>query len=279
MTNDIKLSGKVIISGIIKAETGLHIGGAETGLEIGGVDNVVIRDPLTNQPYIPGSSLKGAMRSLLEKSEGLAIDNERVWVKKPDISLHMCGKDECAVCNIFGRTNGEKEKVTGDKINIETTTPTRLIVRDAKLTNADELEKAKTDMPYTEVKIEVVIDRITSAATPRQIERVPAGAEFEFKMIYNIYNENDIATLKSVFEAMSLLEDDYLGGSGSRGHGQVCFCSLEVDWKPRDYYKTGKKENIKLLIKKDEKTLEQIIDEFNNIKDKIKINGNASSET
>jgi len=81
MTNDIILSGKVTIAGTIKAETGLHIGGAETGLEIGGVDNVVIRDPLTNQPYIPGSSLKGAMRSLLEKANGLAIDNERVWVK------------------------------------------------------------------------------------------------------------------------------------------------------------------------------------------------------
>lgn len=177
----------------------------------------------------------------------------------------------------IGRTNGEKKKVTGDKINIETTTPTRLIVRDARLTNADELEKAKTDMPYTEVKTEVVIDRITSAATPRQIERVPAGAEFEFKMIYSIYNKNDIDILKSVFEAMSLLEDDYLGGSGSRGHGQIGFENITVDWKPRDYYQTGDKDKIKSLIKKE--TLEQIINKFEDIKKEIKINEKASSES
>lgn len=58
--------GKFIISGILECVTGTRIGGTQEKFEIGGIDNPVIKDPLTDLPYIPGSSLKGKLRHLLE---------------------------------------------------------------------------------------------------------------------------------------------------------------------------------------------------------------------
>ena len=178
--DEIKLLGKVVIKGIIKAETGLAIGGSTVGMDIGGVDNPVIKDA-EGKPYIPGSSLKGKMRNLLEKELGLASNDKRIWIVENRISIHMCNDPNCKVCNIFGRTTRDKpyETVAGGqtKIDKENVTPTRLIVRDAFLTEESEkwLKGLPTDLEYTEVKFENVIDRITSAANPRQTERVPAG--------------------------------------------------------------------------------------------------------
>lgn len=142
-----KLEKKIFMKGKIVAVTGLHIGGSNQGLAIGGADSPVIRDPLTMVPYIPGSSLKGKMRSLLEKQ----LD------KSPNGRPCDCGS--CVVCKIFG-TSANKAKEPG-----------RLIVRDAFMSNTSRnvLENsANTDMPYTEVKTEASIDRITSSANPRQ---------------------------------------------------------------------------------------------------------------
>lgn len=236
-----QIQGKVIISGQIKAITGLHIGGASTGLEIGGVDKMVVRNPLNNQPYIPGSSLKGKLRSLLERAGGFANDNQRVWVKRGEVSMHLCNNPGCYLCVIFGRNNARNfMPVQQGKPNFEInkTTPTRLIVRDGKLVVAS-LQNAQTDLPYTEIKWEVGIDRITSAANPRQMERVPAGAAFDFEMVYTVYHQKDRENLRRLFEAMQLLEHDYLGGQGSRGSGQVEFKELKVNWHPRDFYETG----------------------------------------
>ena len=166
---NIQLKGRVFITFDIEAVTGLHIGGSDTGIEIGGVDKTVIRDPITNRPYIPGSSLKGKVRSLLEKYRGLA-QNQRIGQG----FIHSCDDKEqypgCDVCQIFG-VPGERDFAT----------PTRLVVRDVHLSDASAKtleEQAHTDLPYTEVKTEVSIDRVTSAANPRQMERVPAGAVF-----------------------------------------------------------------------------------------------------
>ena len=251
---EIKLMGKVVITGKIRAETGLSIGGATVGLDIGGVDKPVVKDA-EGKPYIPGSSLKGKMRSLLEKSNDLAKDESRVWVVKPNekgekgISIHLCNDPDCEVCNIFGRANGEfpkidnnkRSKISDESVRIENTTPTRLIVRDAVLSeeSAGKLRELKTDLEFTEVKWENVIDRITSAANPRQMERVPAGAEFEFGMIYNIFSEGDKSNLKEVFKALELLEHDYLGGSGSRGYGRVKFEDINVYWNSKADYESG----------------------------------------
>jgi CRISPR-associated protein Csm3 len=240
----VTLYGRVFITGDIKAVTGLHIGGAAGALAVGGVDAPIIRDPLTNRPCVPGSSLRGKMRSLTEKKMGV-VQNFSIG---KGVHVHVCktvkdeGRDlppeqqpynKCPVCTVFG--------VPGDQY---TNAPTRLVVRDVFLSDAsaEKLQTAQTDLPFSEVKWEATIDRVTSAAVPRQIERVPAGAEFEnFEMVYSIYHEDDIARLITVVEAMQLLEDDYLGGLGSRGGGKIAFQNLAISARSsRDY---GKKAN------------------------------------
>ena len=243
---DVTLHGRLFIRGNIKAVTGLHIGGATGALQIGGVDSPIIRDPLSNRPYIPGSSLRGKMRSLSEKRHGL----KQVGIGS-DVRIHICktkmvqvGKDkepapddeqpykDCPVCTVYGVPGNEYADA-----------PTRLVVRDVSLgdKSAKALEQAQTDMPYSEVKWEATIDRVTSAAVPRQIERVPAGAVFEgFELVYSVYHASDLARLVGVVEALQLLEDDYLGGLGSRGGGKIAFEQIEIYARNRDNY--GRKQ-------------------------------------
>lgn len=262
-----KLLGKVIIEGKIKALTGLHVGGSGTGMEIGGVDSVVVRDSMTRRPYIPGSSLKGSLRSLMERSEGKPFNN-----KVANSWIHMC-KDledfkKCSVCRVFGVT-ADSIKLPEETESGETMpTLTRLMVRDALMTKetAEKLEKAETDLLFTDVKTEVVIDRITSQATPRQIERVPAGSHFEFGMIFNVFVKEDADFLKHVFQAMTLLEDDSLGGQGSRGYGKIKFDIEKVAWRPTKYYATGEGE---VSLISGEKTAASIRDEFEEVLKKI----------
>ncbi len=234
MTKQIQLKGRVFITFDIEAVTGLHIGGSDTGIEIGGVDKTVIRDPLTNYPYIPGSSLKGKMRSLLEKYHGLE-QNQRIGQGY----IHSCEDAQrypnCDVCQVFG-VPGERDFAT----------PTRLVVRDTHLSekSVKELEASgRTDLPYTEVKTEVSIDRVTSAANPRQIERVPAGSVFsDAELVYSVYHGDgcnpakDVERLQTVLEGLQLVEDDYLGGLGSRGSGKVRFKGIKVLVRTRENY-------------------------------------------
>jgi len=215
------LYGRVFVKSDIRVVTGLHIGAAASALNIGGVDNAVVRDPLSGQPYIPGSSLRGKMRSLSEKFQ----QKEQNWPLQKGVRIHICRKEEdyrnCDVCRIYGI-------LPSDEIPFS---PTRLVVRDVFLNkdSADKLADLKTDMPYTEVKWEATIDRVTSAAVPRQMERVPAGVVFDnFEMVYSIYGEEDVGILWRVLEAMQLLEDDYLGGMGSRGSGKIAFERIKV---------------------------------------------------
>lgn len=234
MVNQISLKGRVFLTFDIQAVTGLHIGGSDTGIEIGGVDKTVIRDPLTNQPYIPGSSLRGKMRSLLEKYQGKE-QNQRIGQG----FIHSCNDQNaysaCDICQVFG-VPGERNFAT----------PTRLLVRDTPMDEKSALalnESGRTDLPYTEVKTEVSIDRVTSAANPRQLERVPAGTNFKgAEMVYSIFEGDgcdaarDVQRLKSIVEGMQLLEDDYLGGSGSRGSGKVAFKGIKVEFRDgKDY--------------------------------------------
>jgi CRISPR-associated protein Csm3 len=239
---NIQLKGRVFITFDIEAVTGLHIGGSDTGIEIGGVDKTVIRDPITNRPYVPGSSLKGKVRSLLEKYRGLE-QNQRIGQG----FIHSCDDADqyvtCEVCQIFG-VPGERDFAT----------PTRLVVRDTHLSDESAQvleEKARTDLPYTEVKTEVSIDRVTSAANPRQMERVPAGSVFggtrravrngeeqqvpqPAELVYSVYEGDscdplsDVAQLRTLAEGLRLLEDDYLGGLGSRGSGKVRIQDIRV---------------------------------------------------
>lgn len=238
MTDARKIHSKIFIRGIMTAKTGLHIGGNSIGMAIGGADSVVVRNPLTNQPYIPGSSLRGKMRSLLERVRGVEGTNVEEGGFSYEDGNALAGKNpKTLLGKLFGVSAAEDNKE-----------PTRLIVRDAALTEAsrDRLEKApNTDMPMTEVKTEVWIDRITSAANPRQIERVPAGAEFEFELVLTSLEGDDTDKfLNLVYEGMRLVEADTLGGSGSRGYGQVKFKVHEVLQRTAEAYRSGARESV-----------------------------------
>lgn len=216
-----KLVKKIQITGRIKAITGLHIGGSNLGVGIGGVDASVIRNPYTNEPYIPGSSLKGKMRTLIERLEGKFGSLQDKNVKKSPyrtiVDKNHSDFKYNYIPEIFGFTPED---------NLSKELPTsRLIVRDCRLNkiSREKLAASKTtDMPYTEIKTEVVIDRVTSRATPRQLERVPAGAIFRLKLILNVFEgDNEKNLLDKIFMGLILLQNDYLGGKGTRGSGEV----------------------------------------------------------
>jgi len=217
--SQVKRFAVFIIRGRIEAVTGLRIGGSANNFSIGGNDNPVIRDPLTQQPYIPGSSLRGKMRSLLEKYYGLPL------VKLGSVRLHLVKNaadyEKSPVANIFGVS-------ANDQFGL----PTRLLVRDVRLTAeaVQLLNAARTDAPFTEIKSEVAIDRITSQANPRTMERVPAGASFgPMELVYSVYQRRDVDEfLPVLLKGLELLEEDYLGGGGARGNGKVRFADLEV---------------------------------------------------
>ena len=222
-----RLYGRLVIQGNILVKTGLHIGGSGGAFAIGGVDNPVIVNQVTGQPYIPGSSLRRKMRSLTEKYLGRTT-GQRISQSQ----IHACKTEaeylECPICNIFG--------ITAEDFNW----PTRLLVRDVALDpdSAMTIREAKTALPYTEIKTEVAIDRVTSQANPRDVERVPAGAVFgPMELVYNIYCEQDVTWLSVVLDAMQLLEDDYLGGHGSRGSGKIAFQDLQLTLKRADQYR------------------------------------------
>lgn len=226
-----KLIKKIEISGVLTLETGLHIGGTNSSMSIGGIDKAVIRNPLNNQPYIPGSSLKGKMRSLLEISTG-NIGGRSGGVVQNGPSSNTGTTTAPLAADLFGNAVNDGQK------------PSRLIVRDLSLINDEEL-LAKTEIPYTEGKTEVVIDRITSAAMPRQNERVPAGAKFRLNLVVNIWeqDQNEKALLDMLFAALQLLSDDYLGGHGSRGYGQVSINIQQmIEKSSTEYYNGGSTE-------------------------------------
>ncbi len=208
----IKLEKKVIYTGTITLKTGLHIGGTNASLNIGGPDKFVVRNPISNIPYIPGSSLKGKMRSLVE------IANGETNGGKPS------NNPESKAGKLFGTAGDGDDKH-----------PSRLIVRDADL-DIDASDFSNTDLPYTESKTEVAIDRVTAKANPRTFERVPAGAKFKLNMVLNVFEGEDEKALKATIkQAIKLLEDDYLGGHGSRGYGQVKIDLDNEDGEARTY--------------------------------------------
>ncbi|MCP8309198.1 MAG: type III-A CRISPR-associated RAMP protein Csm3 [archaeon] len=263
----VMLKGKIIIQGKINCETGLRIGGARETLEIGGLENIIIRDALTNEPYIPGSSLKGKMRSLLEKAYGKEIDIE----KGKDI--HTCSDPKCKICRVFGVPAEETEKAA------EGLLLTRLYMRDGRLTEESKKKlderKEELEVPYGEVKWENVINRLTSKANPRQVERVPAGSSFDFDMVYNIYEDEDISYLKHVFEAQRLVEDDYLGGYGSRGYGKVNFSEIKIRFNSlSEVYKMGNDGK----IIREGKTPKELLKEFDKIKEELEKEVKESSK-
>jgi len=184
----------------LTVETGLHIGMGNDAVQIGGVDSEVIKDPITKFPYIPGSSLKGKIRCLLETEGGLNGSG-------------------------YGESDESLNKVFGSKkSDSKTDSPTRLIFRDYKLSQNSE-KLYKEGEIANESKTEISIDRKTGTASkagPRTIERVPPTVEFEGELLIRYLDENDLKISEKILqEGIDLLNNDYLGGSGSRGYGAV----------------------------------------------------------
>src|SRR6202140_1632391 len=242
----LQLIGKLILSGDLHCETGLHIGAGKGSLEIGGSDNPVVKDAF-GLPYIPGSSLRGKIRSLLEQSSGLAVPAELVYLsrrKGQEVRIHQSDRPDDEICLLFGRNPGRMERVQGDALDTSQATPARLAVFDAPL----DLEsitpqmRENLDDELTEVKSENAIDRITSQANPRTLERVPAGARFRTRLVMDVLCEEDAPLFLRVIEGLRLLEDDTLGGGGSRGSGRVSFSTRKLVWAGKNYYATGAPE-------------------------------------
>jgi len=244
------LVAKIMIKGALECRTGLHIGALSERFVIGGIDSPVVKDPLTGEPYIPGSSLKGKLRSLTERALNKKLRPQK---GKEEIKMHWCidprDVEGCEVCRLFGYVP------MGDTQAEENKMPSALYVRDLCLENGNEIaERITSPLKYTEWKTENALDRVTAASNPRHIERVPKGAKFNFELIYNINNRNakyfgdDMKTLVS---SLCLLEDDCLGGHGSRGYGKVALFIEKVTARKAKYYYAGdneKKEGTEKII-------------------------------
>ncbi|MBQ6218762.1 MAG: type III-A CRISPR-associated RAMP protein Csm3 [Methanosphaera sp.] len=281
-------NGNYILTGKIVCETGLHIGGSNNSIEIGGSDNVVIRDSITNLPYIPGSSLKGKIRSLLELNDeeifmnikhnkgepstqgivadvfGKASDKSEYNINTSDLTqesedklIQMIKDLQNQIDEMKNSTQNNEtieEKDTNNVSNHENnhSSPTafaKLIVRDSYPTEKT-IKKWNDNYEVvngSELKYENTIDRIKCTSNPRNIERVPIESEFEFEIIYGIYNDNENEVYakkvcKLLNKGLKLLEDNYLGGSGTRGFGRVRIDDLKLIKRDRNYYENNEEE-------------------------------------
>lgn len=243
--------------------TGLHIGGSKESFEIGGIDNPVIKTTTSltlpdgrkikaGTPYIPGSSLKGKIRSLLDWQYANIQLNENKNGSKIEY------KEKSWIPVVFGRGANEKESFGPTRIKIYDSYPTQ-----------ETLKKWEEEIGfslYTELKVENAIDRITSKANPRVQERVPAGSEFEVNIVYEIFEKEDKDRLKIVFEGMKRLEDNYLGGGGTRGNGRVRFKNITIEFRNKKYY-SGEANPVE---PKNYNDVGDILKNFENIKNEFK---------
>lgn len=194
---------KVEITGTLEVLTGMHIGGSSAFAAIGAVDSPIVRDTLSDMPMIPGSSLKGKLRTLLAQKYNTNISQSY-------------DDDAPEILRLFGSA-----KKTAVKRS-------RLLFRDMVLDNMEELRGYGLHSA-TEVKFENNINRVTAIANPRQIERAIRGTKFALNIVYDMQNETEAAAdMKLLAEAMQLLEFDYLGGHGSRGYGKVKISGIQL---------------------------------------------------
>ncbi|MFA4919417.1 MAG: type III-A CRISPR-associated RAMP protein Csm3 [Thermodesulfovibrionales bacterium] len=249
------LLGKVFFKGNIVLKTGLHIGGSQESMQIGGLDLPVIRDTGNNLPYIPGSSLKGKLRSTLEKfgerlkegkKEKLSF-NRNIGTFRNKLFIHCCEDIKyamhCDVCRIFGSSGDDRAVPKGEKAE---NLPSSLFVRDAML---DESLIAVSSQ-YTETKVETGIDRANMAANPRRVERVLPNNKFNFEMVYSVEalaprekdhlvfpEENLKKDLNNILTCLELIQSEGIGGYTSRGYGKVEFSFSDFSGKSLDYFK------------------------------------------
>lgn len=230
-----KLEQIVTLEGELEVVTGLHIGAGSAGMKIGGIDSPVVKHPITELPYIPGSSIKGKLRSLLEWQAGAVVASRGgpvSWEQAREAEDPTMAR---RVVKLFG-TSGDAKLDMEEALALG---PTRLAFWDCQLSQAwlEEINWAEQRQSLTEEKSENSIDRIKGVAlNPRFIERVPAGARFDFRLTLKQLSGDEDALLALVLRGFQLLELDGLGGSGSRGYGKVRFTRLkqgDTDLYPR----------------------------------------------
>lgn len=334
-----QLLGKFRLEATLILETGLHIGGGGESLDIGGLDKPVARDPITQYPYLPGSSIKGKLRSILERfykkplnrsgsrdtyryeSDDLVDGYTEINDNGQKIPIFYEGARTCPVSRLFGSTGGsdfwvktteaQAEKLERVKHNEQYVTeiiketeyskvkngrnsPARIIVRDCHLDkdSAKKLARVDTGLYMTEWKWENNLDRVTAAANPRQIERVPAGAEFNFQIVYTVEADSNqdttlseqqlqqaisqsVEDLQNIAIALSLLEDDALGGHGSRGYGKVRFKNFKCYWRDVEQYRRVTEEGVEfkqpiITVENTEDDTLNLLKQFSNLSDKMK---------
>lgn len=220
-----QLTGITTIEATLELVTGLRIGAGDSEMHIGGVDNTVIKHPHTQSPYIPGSSLKGKMRSLLEWRSGAVKEDALGWNDFEKASGSQQAEVK-RILQLFG--------ISGDaKLGVEqmgTIGPARVSFWDCNLNSEWEKQVREDNFSLTEVKSENRINRISGVAEhPRQTERVPAGGQFEFRLSIKRLDGDGDDLLNTVLQGLKLLELDSVGGSGSRGYGKVRFIGLKID--------------------------------------------------
>jgi len=219
-----RLIGYKSVKGKIVLESGLHIGGSQEATQIGGVDNPVIRQPLNGYPYIPGSSLKGKMRSLLEMKYDKLQNNGELHKYE-----RSCKDSGCEICHIFGAAATDSAEIG----------PGRLVVRDAMIHPDSEKDmlrlRDERGLPFAEDKPEIALNRMTAWTHLRTMERVPAGLSFGLDLSFRVFDRDgdggaaDEQLFEKVLEGLAMIEKDTLGGSGSRGYGKVRFEGLTID--------------------------------------------------
>lgn len=247
-SNETKLGlvGKLMLDAEMVCETGLHIGAGKGSLDLGGADNPVVKDAF-GRPYVPGSSLRGRLRGLLEQAAGLVSPADLVFLSRrrgQEVRIHQSDEPGDEICLLFGRNPGRMDRVSGETLDTKTATPARLTVYDAplELDSITAQMRENLDDELTEVKSENAIDRITAQANARTLERVPAGARFKVRLVLDILCEEDKELVPALITGLRLLEDDALGGGGSRGSGRVKFSAWKLSWRNKAFYSAGEPE-------------------------------------
>jgi CRISPR-associated protein Csm3 len=255
------LIGKVYFRGNIILKTGLHIGGLQESMQIGGVDLPIIRDSANNLPYIPGSSLKGKLRSTLEKFGDRVVkgqveklsSNRNIGTYRNPVYIHCCEDIKyavtCDVCRIFGSSGDDRSVPRGEKAE---NLPSVLFVRDCLL-DASLIAVASN---LTEVKVETGIDRTSMSANPRRVERVLPDNKFNYEMIFNVealslsakdkpsFPEETLRKdLNNLLSCMEIIQSEGIGGYVSRGYGKIEFTFTEFCARSLEFFK-GNTEKI-----------------------------------
>jgi CRISPR-associated protein Csm3 len=219
------------IKGKIVLESGLHIGAGDTEMHIGGTDNPVVKHPHSGFPYIPGSSIKGKVRALLEMESGLMIETDGKPLQASQLNgLEGIQKEKCIkILKIFGSSGTDSKDI--DKLGF-----TRVSFADCPVSDSWQKRVREERLGFFEVKSETAINRISGTAQPgslRFVERVPADTEFDFTVCLKILGEEDKELFDYLLFGLKLLEMDALGGSGSRGYGKIKFVFDDEDIKQR----------------------------------------------